>query len=205
MGTIGRQTEIILIARQSNQDMRGRHVYSVDRHRQREKTTFPTISTIPHDKSYHHTCTYALRVVYSAQQSSYQIIPPIVVCLLAAKYYPGPPKWMLFCCSCCRCVVRVPACYLVVSGLCLAFHVDGITGGGGGGVAEILDKYVICRACGGIGIKKYMYNHMVLEKTCEGMVWYSMIYLAYIISVHYPIPFNVTWNRYYTFFCIEPT
>lgn len=37
MGTIGRQTEIILIARQSNQDMRGRHVYSVDRHRQREK------------------------------------------------------------------------------------------------------------------------------------------------------------------------
>ncbi len=30
-----------------------------------------------------------------------------------------------------------------------------------------LDRYKICRACNGLGLVQYKYNHMVLEKTCE--------------------------------------
>lgn len=30
-----------------------------------------------------------------------------------------------------------------------------------------LDKYKICKRCGGQGIVKEIYNHMVLDKTCE--------------------------------------
>lgn len=32
---------------------------------------------------------------------------------------------------------------------------------------EKLDKYSYCKSCGGLGIVKYIYNHMVLEQTCE--------------------------------------
>lgn len=32
---------------------------------------------------------------------------------------------------------------------------------------EVLSKYVICQACNGQGIVKSVYNHMVMEKTCE--------------------------------------
>ena len=31
---------------------------------------------------------------------------------------------------------------------------------------DSLDKYVVCLNCNGIGIIKFQYNHMVLEKTC---------------------------------------
>lgn len=37
-----------------------------------------------------------------------------------------------------------------------------------GNVSAILDKYTICGACGGLGTAKYLYNHMTLEKKCEG-------------------------------------
>eukprot|EP00611_Tribonema_gayanum_P025822 TRINITY_DN598_c0_g1_i2.p1 TRINITY_DN598_c0_g1~~TRINITY_DN598_c0_g1_i2.p1 ORF type:complete len:129 (-),score=33.04 TRINITY_DN598_c0_g1_i2:296-640(-) len=30
-----------------------------------------------------------------------------------------------------------------------------------------LDKYVICKECSGLGIRKELYNHMVLERSCE--------------------------------------
>lgn len=32
---------------------------------------------------------------------------------------------------------------------------------------DTLSKYVICQSCQGRGIVKSIYNHMVMEKTCE--------------------------------------
>ncbi len=32
---------------------------------------------------------------------------------------------------------------------------------------ETLSKYIICQTCQGQGIVKSIYNHMVMEKTCE--------------------------------------
>ena len=31
-----------------------------------------------------------------------------------------------------------------------------------------LDKYVVCKECHGSGLKKEIYNHMVMEKNCMG-------------------------------------
>ena len=34
-------------------------------------------------------------------------------------------------------------------------------------LAQQLDKYKICIACQGLGVNKTIYNHMVMEKSCE--------------------------------------
>jgi hypothetical protein len=32
---------------------------------------------------------------------------------------------------------------------------------------SLLDKYQVCKACGGSGIVKFLYNHMMMEKNCD--------------------------------------